>query len=311
MVAAGRDYRPCPAIPRLAAADPARYKTRMKTYPTTVLADDFAFLEGPRWHGGRLWLSDIWDYTVFAVDEAGEREAIVRVPERPSGLGFLPDGTPLVVSMVNRHLYRLVGGELVLHADLSTLVEAEINDMVVDNDGRAYIGNMGYDLFAGGEPKTAEITLVEPDGSFRHVAEGLDFPNGMALLDDGRTLVVAESFGHRLTAFDRAGDGSLGKRRTVAELPEQVPDGICADLDGNVWVSGAMGGLFLLIAPHGATLATIDVRPRAAIACQLGGADGHTLFCLTYDGGIEELSRGQAGARIETARVDSGAAGSP
>ncbi len=283
----------------------------MKTYPTQVFADDFTFLEGPRWHDGRLWLSDIWDYTVYAVDDSGAREAIVRVPERPSGLGFMPDGTPLIVSMINRHVYRLVDGKLVLHADLSGLVDCEINDMVVDGEGRAYVGNMGYDLFSGAAAKTAEITLIEADGQFRHVAAGLDFPNGMAISSDGGTLYVAESFGHRVSAFSRAADGSLGERRTLVELPDQIPDGICLDSDGSVWVAGAMGGAFVLVGSDGQERARIDVSPRAAIACQLGGSDGRTLFCLTYAGGIEELSRGVPGARIEVARVDAPAAGSP
>lgn len=283
----------------------------MKTYQTQIFAEDFTFLEGPRWHEGRLWLSDIWDYTVFAIDENGAREAIVRVPERPSGLGFMPDGTPLIVSMINRHLYRLVDGGLVLHADLSALIDSEINDMVVDAEGRAYVGNMGYDLFSGAEAKTAEITLVEADGRFRHVAADLDFPNGMAISADGTTLYVAESFGHRVSAFSRAADGSLGARRTLVELPDQIPDGICLDTDGSVWVSGVTGGAFILIGSDGQARARIDVSPRAAIACQLGGSDGHTLFCLTYAGGIEELSRGEPGARIEVARVDTPAAGSP
>ena len=283
----------------------------MLTYTTTAFADDFVFLEGPRWHDGRLWVSDIWGHTVYALAADGAREAIVEVPGRPSGLGFLPDGTPLIVSMTERRLYRLVAGELVLHADLGALVAAEINDMVVDASGRAYVGNMGYDLFGGAPARTAEITLVEADGRCRHVATGLDFPNGMLITDGGRTLVVAESFGHRVSAFDIAEDGSLDARRVLCELPDLVPDGICLDAEGNVWVAGAMGGAFVQVAPDGAVIARIDVGPRAAIACQLGGTDGHTLYCLTYDGGVEELSRGEPGAHIEVARVDVPAAGSP
>jgi sugar lactone lactonase YvrE len=283
----------------------------MKTYALTPFADDFVFLEGPRWHAGRLWVSDIWGHTVYALDELGRREAIVEVPARPSGLGFLPDGTPLVVAMTEKRLYRIVGGRLVPHADLGALVEAEINDMVVDARGRAYVGNMGYDLFSGAPSRRAEITLVEPDGRCRNVADELDFPNGMAITDGGRTLVVAESFGHRVSAFDIAPDGGLANRRVLAELPDLIPDGICLDTAGNVWVAGAMGGAFVQLDPRGLVIATIDVKPRAAIACQLGGADGRTLYCLIYDGGIEELSRGQAGASIHVARVEVPAGGSP
>lgn len=283
----------------------------MKTYRTEPFVDDFVFLEGPRWHRGRLWVSDIWGHTVFTVDENGRREAVVEVPQRPSGLGFLPDGTPLIVSMLDRRVYRLDAGALVLHSDLAAISESQINDMVLDEQGRAYIGNMGYDLFSGAPPQTADIILVETDGSHRIVAEGLDFPNGLVIKDGGRTLVVAESFGHRVSAFDIAADGGLGGRRVYAELPDLIPDGMCLDVDGNIWVAGAMSGAFVLVGGGGEVLARIDVSPRAAIACQLGGADGRTLYCLTYDGGVEELSRGEPGAHIEVARVAGGAAGSP
>ncbi len=283
----------------------------MQRYATEILADDFVFLEGPRWHDGRLWLSDIWDHTVYAIDEDGAREPIVRVESRPSGLGFLPDGTPLVVSMTDRRVCRIVDGKLEPHADLSTLIDAEINDMVVDARGRAYVGNMGYDLFADAPPSRAEITLIDPDGDARHVAHDLDFPNGMAIRDGGHELLVAESFGHRVTAFSIDDDGGLNNKRTLVELPEQIPDGICLDQAGNVWVAGAMGGLFSQVSPEGQVIAEIDVKPRAAIACQLGGTGGRTLFCLTYAGGIEELSKGLPGARIETVQVEVPAAGSP
>jgi len=213
--------------------------------------------------------------------------------------------------MRERRLYRIVGGRLELHADVSDLVEHDINDMVVDTDGRAYVGHFGYDLFSGAAAAPAEILLVEADGRARIAADGLDFPNGMVIKDGGRTLVVAESFGHRLSAYTRAADGSLSERRSYAELPGLIPDGISLDLGGNIWVAGAMGGEFVQVDAMGEVIARIDARPRAAIACQLGGADGRTLFCLTYAGGLEELSRGVPGARIETTTVAYPAAGSP
>lgn len=283
----------------------------MQTFELQPFADDFVFLEGPRWHDDRLWVSDIWDHTVYALDQDGRREVIARVPNRPSGLGFLPDGTPLVVSMTDRKLFRIEAGALVEHADLASLVEAEINDMVVDDQGRAYVGDMGYDLFSGAPERPGGIALVEPDGRCTSVAGGLDFPNGMALADGGRTLLVAESFGHRVSAFTRLDDGSLGDKRVYSDLPDLIPDGVCLDVEGGLWVAGAMGGAFVRLDAHGLVTARIDVAPRAAIACQLGGDDGRTLFCLIYDGGIEELSRGQPGASIATAAVDVPGAGSP
>lgn len=282
-----------------------------RTLETSVFLDGFVFLEGPRWHAGSLWVSDIWDHKVCRISGSGETEVVVAVPTRPSGLGFMPDGTLLLVSMTDRRLYCLRHGKLVLHADLSASVRADLNDMVVDPDGRAYVGNLGYDLFGGAEPANAEIILVEPDGSHRVVAEDLNFPNGLLLSDGGRTLVVAESFGHRLSAFDRDADGSLSNRRVYAELEGLVPDGICLDEGGNVWVAGAMGGEFVQVDRSGEVIARIDVRPRSAIACQLGGDDGCTLYCLTYAGGVEELSKGVPGARIETVRVEHAGAGSP
>lgn len=283
----------------------------MKSFETTVLADDFVFLEGPRWHDGRLWVSDVQGQMVYAVDERGARTPVVEVPEWPSGLGFLPDGTPLVVSMRDRRVYRVIDGRLHLHADLSELVDAYINDMVVDDQGRAYIGNLGYDLIGGAPPDTAEITLVEENGTARHVAKDRNCPNGMAIRQDGRTLIAAESFAHRVTEFDLAPNGDLSNARVLAELPDEVPDGICLDAGENVWVSAAMGQRFVQIDPSGRSIGQVDVSPRLAIACQLGGTDGRTLFCLTYRGSMDDVFRGKPGARIEVAHVEIPGAGSP
>jgi len=185
----------------------------MKTFTTEPFVDGYVFLEGPRWHADRLWVSDIWAQKVYGIEEDGRAEIAAEVPERPSGLGFLPDGTPLVVSMRDRRIYRIVSGNLELHADVSGSVKADINDMVVDRDGRAYVGGMGYDLFGGAESAPGEIVLIDPDDAHRVVADGLEFPNGMVITDGGGTLVVAESFGARLSAFDKADDGTLSGRR--------------------------------------------------------------------------------------------------
>lgn len=283
----------------------------MKSLKTTKFVDGYIFLEGPRWHENRLWVSDMWAGFVYGIAADGRTELAAEVPGRPSGLGFLPDGTPLIVSMQDRCVYQQIDGSLQLHADLSSSVTSDINDMVVDSTGRAYVGAMGYDVLASAKPATAEIILIEPDGSHRIVADGLDFPNGMVITDSGDTLVVAESMGARLTAFDKAADGSLSNSRVYAKLKGLMPDGICLDQDGNIWVAGAMGGEFVQVNRSGKIIARIDVKPDSAIACQLGGDDGRTLFCLCYAGGIKEISNGEAGARIETVQVDSPAAGSP
>ena len=281
------------------------------TFATTAFVDGYAFLEGPRWYRDALWVSDIWANRVYVLAEDGRAEVAVEVPARPSGLGFMPDGTPLVVSMQDRRVYKIVNGALKLHADLSGSVRADLNDMVVDSEGRAYVGNFGFDLFGDEAQQPAEIILVQADGSHRVVADKLDFPNGMVICNDGDTLVVAESFGERLSAFDRQADGSLSGRREYARLEGLVPDGICLDKAGNIWVAGAMGGAFVQVDPSGDVIARIEVSPNSAIACQLGGSDGMTLYCLVYEGGLDELKRGQAGARIETARVAIPGAGSP
>ena len=283
----------------------------MKQYTSEKYLDGFVFLEGPRWHDGALWVSDMMAHKIYRIPENSEREVVVEVPKRPSGLGFMPDGTLIVVSMLDRLVYKLVDGELVLHADASGTVNGDLNDMVVDSKGRAYIGNFGYDIFGGGDPATAEIILVDPDGSHRVVADNLECPNGTVISTDGRTLIVAESFAGRLTAFDRADNGDLSNRRIYAEFPGLVPDGMCLDVDGNVWVALFADKKFVQVNQNGEVIATVDVGPDSAIACQLGGDDGRTLFCLIYSGEIDDIAQGKPNARIETARVNAAAAGSP
>lgn len=287
----------------------------MNKLATTKLVDENAglvFLEGPRWHQGKLWVSDMWGFNIYTVDaQTGATQHVVKVPERPSGLAFAADGTPVIVSMSNRRLVKLVDGELVPYADLSSVATGDCNDMVMDAKGRCYVGNFGYDLLSGEEAKMATLALVDTDGSVRPVGEGLNFPNGAVIADGGRTLVVAETFGCCLTAFDIAADGSLSNRRTWAALGEHTPDGICLDTDGGVWVASFMTSVFLRVKEGGAVTDCVEVPGKRAVACQLGGADGRTLFCLTYDGTIEDLHHAKPAAAIEIARVAHGAAGSP
>jgi sugar lactone lactonase YvrE len=273
---------------------------------TTVLADGFHFLEGPRWRDGMLWMSDIGAGAVYRLTPDGQHTRVVDVPGAPSGLGFLPDGTPIVVSVHGRTLHRIVDGKLAPHADVRGLVTAPINDMVVDARGRAYVGCMGYDLFAGEPSKPGVILLVEPDGAARIVAEDLSFPNGSVITADGR-LVVGESFGDRLTSFRIAADGGLVDRRVECELGG-VPDGICLDAEGGIWVAMLEQGLARV--KDGRIVERIATGDHRAIACQLGGDDRRTLFCLTFKGTTEEIGR-VPGARVETVRVAVPGAGSP
>ena len=185
---------------------------------TRILLDGLLFPEGPRWHGGKLWFSDMQALHVMTVDLDGNAEKIAKIQASPSGLGWLPDGRLLVVSMIDRRLLRLDASGLAELADLSDLASFHCNDMVVDTKGRAYIGNFGFDLAANAAVEPAEIILVTPDGKAEIAAEDLYFPNGAVITPDGRTLIVAETWGNRLTAFDIESDGSLKKRRIWANL---------------------------------------------------------------------------------------------
>ncbi|MEA2624278.1 MAG: hypothetical protein QOD06_323 [Candidatus Binatota bacterium] len=276
-----------------------------------VLADGFTFLEGPRWHDGSLWLSDIHAERVLRVSPDGKSEVVVTVPNRPSGLGFDRKGRLLIVSMRDRKLLRLDGGRLETVADLAAVAPYDANDMVVDGEGRAYVGHFGFDLFNHAEPGPSSLILVTPEGKVRVVAEDLMFPNGAVVTPDGRTLIVAESFGSRLTAFTIGADGGLSGRRVFAELGERVPDGICLDAGGGVWTSCFGQDEFVRVVDGGAITDRVAVTGRRAVACALGGEDRRTLFLLTAETTVEDLSEGRSKAAIETARVAVPGAGWP
>lgn len=277
---------------------------------TRVVLDGLAFPEGPRWHEGRLWFSDMHFHRVIALDPQGSSEIVVEVPNQPSGLGWLPDGRLLIVSMTDRRLLRLEGGALVEHADLSTLASFHCNDMVVDARGRAYVGNFGFDLIARADPKPAELVLVTPEGEARVVADGLEFPNGTVIAEDGRTLIVGESFGRRLTAFEIAEDGSLSGRREWARLEGAVPDGICLDAEGGIWVASPVSAEVLRVLEGGEVSERIPVATQA-FACMLGGSDRRSLFICTAETSEPDESRARASGRIEVTRVDAPGAGLP
>ena len=277
---------------------------------TKVLLEGFTFLEAPRWRDGKLWFSDFYGHRVLAMDAGGQVETVCEVPHQPSGLGWLPDGRMLVVSMTDRRVLRLEADGLVEHADLSHLATFHTNDMVVDDQGRAYVGNFGSDLAAGGMPEPAALILVTPDGQSRIVAEDLLFPNGSVITPDGRTLIVGESFGARMTAFDIAADGSLSNRRLWAQLEGAIPDGCCIDAEGALWIASPPTREVLRVREGGETTDRISTDPMA-IACMLGGDDRRTLYVLTapsVDGPECETLRS---ARIESLEVEVPGAGLP
>lgn len=277
---------------------------------TSVLLDGLAFAEGPRWRDDRLWFSDMGTRQVRTVTTDGTAETVVEVPGRPSGLGWLPDGRLLAVSMQDRRLVVWDGTALAMHADLSPLIDTDPNDMVVDAAGRAYVGHAGFDLRERPlAPRPASLVLVRPDGSAEVVDDEVVFPNGSVISPDGRILIVAETFGQRLTAFERGEDGSLTTRRPFADLPGRSPDGIALDVEGGVWVADAGGSCCVRVLDGGEITDRVDVG-RGCFACALGGDDGRTLFLLTGEGYTGEAIRRRTGA-IETVRVDVPGAGSP
>ena len=277
---------------------------------TKVLLEGLIFPEGPRWHDGKLWLSDMQGLHVMTVDPAGKSEIIIDVKGSPSGLGWLPDGRLQVVSMLDRRLLRLDDGRLVEVADLNHLASYHCNDMVMDQHGRAYIGNFGFDYAAGAPVEPAELVLVTPEGHARIVAEELIFPNGTVITPDGQTLIVAETFGNRLTAFDIRSDGSLANRRIWADLDGAFPDGICLDAEGAIWVAAPYPGEVLRVLEGGDITHHVKVSTRP-YACMLGGDDRCTLFVCTAASALPDEVRAMPGGKIENIQVDVAGAGLP
>ena len=277
-----------------------------------VIDDGLVFGEGSRWHDGRLWFSDIHARVVYSLVPGEDRRLECEVPNKPSGLGWLPDGRLLIASMIDKKLLRRESdGTLAEHADLSSLAPGDINDMVVGPDGRAYVGNMGFDFYAGEERKPTCLILVEPDGASRVVADDLAMPNGTVITPDGKVLIVAESFAARLTAFDIADDGGLSNRRVWAQLEEDVvPDGICLDAEGAIWVASPFTSECLRVLEGGEVTETIPTE-RMSIACILGGDDLKTLYICTSEAISEEDCIAKKSNRIEAIRVAVPGAGSP
>jgi len=265
-----------------------------------TLIDGGTFFEGARWRDGRWWASDFYANRVIAIEVDGRAQDVMSV-EQPSGLGWLPDGSLLAVSMTGHRVWRLApDGEVSLHADLSAYSRGEANDMVVDASGIAYVGSYGFDLMAGDAPREAALMRVDPDGSVTCAAVGLRFPNGSMITPDGRTLLVAETIAARISAFDIAADGSLSGRRIwgqIAPTPELTtleevlpaiefaPDGCTLDAEGCVWAADSLHRRCARIAPGGAILDEIP-SPDGLVfyGVMLGGDDGRTLLiCAAPD----------------------------
>lgn len=277
-----------------------------------VLVDGVDFGEGPRWHEGRLWYSDFYQHAIYAVDLDGTRETILEVDGQSSGLGWMPDGSLLFVSMLDRKVMRWDGSAVTEHADLSSIATFHCNDMVVSATGHAYVGNFGWDLFAEGVDGARPATLahVAPDGTATAAAADLGFPNGSVITPDRSTLIVGETMGAQYTAFTIDDDGSLGDRRIWASVAGYAPDGCTLDADGGIWFADALGARVVRVVEGGEITDTLDTGV-GTFACALGGDDGRTLFVLTAPGADPAEVDGVAGGSILTTRVASPHAGLP
>lgn len=250
--------------------------------PRIILAD-IALGESTRWHDGRIWFCDWGTGEVVAADVDGRREVVTRVAGMPFCIDWLPDGRLIVITGRDQLLLRMEpDGSLVTHADLTGLAGPyPWNDIAADGRGNAYVNNIGFD-FPGGQPTAGSIALATPDGRVRQVADGVMFPNGMAVTPDDRTLIVAESYASRLTAFDIEADGGLTNRRVWAPLVDAAPDGICLDADGAVWYADVPNKHCRRVREGGEVLQTVDFD-RGCFACAVGGTDVPALFVAAAD----------------------------
>lgn len=279
---------------------------------TRVLLDGLAIGESPRWREGRLWFSNWGTQEIVAVDPAGNSGVMARVPAAFTfSIDWFPDGRLLVVSGLEALLLRREpDGTLVTHADLRGLAEG-FNEIVVDARGNAYINGGSYDFESGAGAESGIIVLAGADGAVRRVAEGINFGNGMAITPDGSTLIVAESWARRLTAFDIAADGSLSNRRIWADTGDGPPDGICLDAEGAVWYADVPNRRCVRVREGGEELQKVELD-RGAFACMLGGPDGKTLFVLAAEwGGFENVDAAARTGQVLVTEAPAPGAGRP
>jgi sugar lactone lactonase YvrE len=279
----------------------------MKLHTPTEFASGHKFLEGLRWHDGALWASDFFTGEVLTFGSDGDAAPVCRVPGAPSGLGFLPDGTALVVSQADATVQRIgPDGVLSTYADFSAVAGGPGNDLLVAPDGHAYAGNFGFAIGAE-DPKPTALAHIDPRGTVHRVEGDVLFPNGMALTPDGQ-LLLAETFLHRITAYDRAPDGSLSNQRVWAQLPETfMPDGIALDSAGGVWFGNALttgdDAGFYRVVEGGELTDKVPVTGAQAVACAFGGEDLGTLYMSCNATTLEEFLQGQSKGTIATASV--------
>jgi sugar lactone lactonase YvrE len=276
-----------------------------------VLLDGGRYFEGPRWHAGRLWFVDCLDRTLLSLGPAGDRQQHAKfTDDTPCGLGILPDGNVIVLTMFRRQLLKYADGQLSLYADLSQIAAGTIDDMIVDGLGRCYVGDLGFNFPPPpGRGAEGRIILVMPNGETRVVADGLSFPNGIAVSADNGRLVVAEMDRGCLADYEIQTDGGLSLRRRFASV--KAPDGICLDQDQAVWIASYNEDAFIRIDREGREQQRIEVPGRRAIACVLGGPERRTLFCLSAATSHEEMKQRKSSARIDVIDIEVSGAGYP
>lgn len=284
------------------------------TSQARVLLNDLAFPESPRWRDGLLWVCNWGAQEIVVVDLEGQSEVALPAPTAalPFSIDWQRDGRLLVLAgREGLLLRREPDGALATHADLNGLSNRGWNEIVVDGRGNAYVNGIGFDMMAGEAFAPGIIALVAPDGAARQVADGLAFPNGMAVTPDNATLIVAESYARRLTAFAIAADGSLSNRRIWADLGDGVPDGICLDAEGAVWCADVPNKRCMRVREGGEVLQTIPLD-RGGFACMLGGADRRTLFIAAAEWrGPEKMFDAARTGQVLTARAPAPGMGWP
>jgi sugar lactone lactonase YvrE len=303
-------------------------EAHMQTRELTTLYSGGGYFEGPRWHDGRWWVSDLPRQGVYAYTTDGDEEQILDLGQRPSGLGWLPDGSLLFVTMHDHKVWRRdPDGTVSLHADVTEFCGGDLNDLVVDREGRAYVGNFGFDVTAGADPATTSVVCIAPDGTVRVAAEDLMFPNGMVITADDRTFIVGEGLIGRYTAFSIGENGALSDRRTWAVLSpmpslesmlqlvtevEVVPDGCCIDAENAVWVADAKGARCIRVVEGGDIVEEIAAPDGLSVyACMLGGADRRTLLLCCAPGGLAPNLDSVGDGTLLTTEVDVPGAGRP
>jgi sugar lactone lactonase YvrE len=276
-----------------------------------LLADGLRFAEAPRWVADRLWFSDVHAYQLKTVTLEGAVEVIADVPGRPSGLGALPDGRMLMATALDRRLLAVgVDGSVAALTELGDVATGLLNDMVVDGRGRAYVGDTGFNMAAGGAPEPGRVILWQQGETPRTVAEDVVFPNGCVVTPDGSELIICETMAQRITGFRIGDDGSLSDRALFAEL-DTPPDGLCLDAEGAVWAGLPHASEFVRVSPAGQIVERIPSAFPFAVACALGGPDRKTLFLCSADTDLPRLAKGETTGRIDTVEVDVPGAGWP